>query len=78
MSKPHAKQKSTLVNAKRVKELLKANYEQGRYDKCKLAVFRTKIAPEIGISERTFWRYLNEADEKPAADPNQLKLWDAP
>jgi len=78
MAKKHTKHKSTRLSAERVKELLRADYEPGRQDKCKLAVYRNKIRPITGISERTFWRYMNEIEaeqEKPIDDPNQLKLF---
>jgi hypothetical protein len=67
------------MSAERVKELLRADYEPGRQDKCKLAVFRNKIKPLTGISQRTFWRYMQEIEDehgKAAEDPNQLKLFD--
>lgn len=75
MAKKH---KSTRMSAERVKELLRAHYEHGRHDKCKLAVFRNKIKPMIGISERTFWRYMNEieAELPKPEDKRQLKLFD--
>jgi hypothetical protein len=79
MAKTHKKHKSTRMSAERVKALLRADYEPGRQDKCKLAVFRNKIKPLTGISERTFWRYMQQIEaenEKPADDPNQLKLFD--
>jgi hypothetical protein len=66
------------MSAERVKALLRADYEPGRQDKCKLAVYRNKIKPATGISERTFWRYMNEIEaenEKTEDDPNQLKLF---
>jgi alpha-D-ribose 1-methylphosphonate 5-triphosphate diphosphatase PhnM len=62
------------ISAENVKLMLKQNFEPGRQDKCKLAVYRNVIRKATGISERTFWRYL---DEKPTAiedDPNQLKI----
>ena len=70
--------KSTRMSAERVKALLRADYEPGRQDKCKLAIFRNKIKPLTGISERTFWRYMQEIeDEQPQIeDKRQLKLFD--
>lgn len=78
MPKRHTKHKSTRMSAERVKELLRADYEPGRQDKCKLAIFRNKIKPITGISERTFWRYMEEIeDEQPKIeDKQQLKLFD--
>lgn len=73
----HPKHKSTRLSAERVKEILRADYEPGRQDKCMLAVYRNKIKPLTGISERTFWRYIKEIEaEQPAEDdPRQLKLF---
>lgn len=75
MAKKH---KSTRMSAARVKELLRVDYEPGRQDKCKLAVYRNKIKPLTGISERTFWRYMKEieAEQPPIEDKNQLKLFE--
>jgi len=73
------KHKSTHLSAERVKGMLRADYEPGRQDRCKLAIYRNKIKPVTGISERTFWRYMNEIEaenEKPEDDPNQLKLFE--
>lgn len=75
MAKKH---KSTRMSAERVKAIIRAEYEPGRQDKCKLAVFRHRIRPLTGISERTFWRYMQEIEDeqgKAAEDPNQLKLF---
>lgn len=76
MPKKH-KHLSRRMSAERVKELLRANYEPGRQDKCKLAVYRNKILPLTGISERTFWRYMRQVEEEQPAveDRRQLKLF---
>ena len=74
----HPKHKSTKLSADRVKAIIKTEVEPGRQDKCKLAIFRNKIKPLTGISERTFWRYLNEIeleDNTTVDDPDQLKLF---
>ena len=74
----HPKHKSTKLSADRVKAIIKTEVEPGRQDKCKLATYRNKIYPLTGISERTFWRYLNEIeleDNTTVDDPNQLKLF---
>ncbi len=77
MPKQHRKHRSTRMSAERVKELLRADYEPGRQDKCKLAVYRNKIKPITGISERTFWRYMQEieAEQPVVEDTRQLKLF---
>lgn len=77
MSKYAVKRKSTRMSAQRIKEIIRENHEPGRQDKCKLAVYRNKIKPATGISERTFWRYMNEieAEEQRKEDPNQLSLF---
>lgn len=73
----HPKHRSTRMSAERVKEMLRADYEPGRQDRCKLAIYRNKIRPITGISERTFWRYMKEIEaEQPSVDdPRQLKLF---
>lgn len=70
--------KSTQLRAERVKAIIRENYEPGRQDRCKLAIYRTKVRPVIGISERTFWRLMTEVEAElpPPPDPNQLKLFD--
>lgn len=69
--------KSTQLRSERVKEIIREHYEPGRQDRCKLAIYRTKVRPVIGISERTFWRLMTEVEaELPRMDdPNQLKLF---
>lgn len=82
MQKRHLKHNSTRLSAARVREILRANYEPGRQDKCMLAVYRNKIKPLTGISERTFWRYIKEiaagfdSAQPPEDHPRQLKLFD--
>jgi len=74
----HPKHISTKLSADRVKDIIRENYDPERRDKCKLAVYRIKIKPLTGISERTFWRYLNEIELEAGRlvdDPNQLKLF---
>lgn len=73
----HPKHISTKLSADRVKEIIREFYQPDRRDKCKLEIYRHKIKPLTGISERTFWRYLNEIEsETPRVeDPNQLKLF---
>lgn len=51
--------KSTVKKAQIVRGILSEYYEEGRQDRCKLWVYRNKVAPVLGISERTFFRYLN-------------------
>ena len=76
MYRKHPKHKSTKLSAARVKEIILANYEPGRQDRCKLWVYRNIIKPQTGISERTFWRYQKEIeDEKKEDDKRQLKLF---
>jgi hypothetical protein len=71
------KRKSTRLSAARIKEIILANYEPGRQDKCKKAVYRNIISKQTGISERTFWRYMQEIEEGQAVeDKRQLKLWE--
>lgn len=49
---------STLKTSEMVQKILEENYEPGRHDRCKLWVYRNKVAPVLGISERTFWRMI--------------------
>lgn len=51
--------KSTVKKAQIVRSILSDYYEEGRQDRCKLWVYRNKVVPVLGISERTFFRYLN-------------------
>lgn len=69
--------KSTQLRAERVKGIIRENYEPGRQDRCKLAIYRSKVKPVIGISERTFWRLMAEVEaEMPTVeDKQQLKLF---
>ena len=73
----HPKHISTKLSAEKVKEIIRENYDSERRDRCKLAIYRNKIKPLTGISERTFWRYLNEIEAEAIlpGDPNQLKLF---
>jgi len=74
----HPKHISTKLSADRVKDIIRINVEPGVQAKCKSAVYRNKIFQLTGISERTFWRYLNEIeieDVKFSDDPNQLNLF---
>jgi len=78
MAKHRKHHKSTRMSAERVKELLRSDYEPGRQDKCKLAIYRNKIRPITGISERTFWRYIQEieAEQPVVEDKRQLRLFE--
>lgn len=50
--------KSTTQKAQMVRSILAEYYEEGRQDRCKLWVYRNKVYPALGISQRTFFRYL--------------------
>lgn len=69
--------KSTIINSEKVKEIIRNNYEEGRQDRSKIAIYRNKIFPVFGIDERTFWRYMREIENeyKISEDKNQLKLF---
>lgn len=64
-----------------VKSLLRDRYEPGRQDRNKSHVFRTEVWPLLGISRRTFSRYINTSDEdvrdalRPKVDARQLSLF---
>jgi hypothetical protein len=53
---------STDKHAATIKKIVDENYEPGNQARCKLAIYRTKIFPIYGISERTFWRYIQQAN----------------
>lgn len=67
---------SRVKQAELVRSLVRENYEPGRQDRCKSWVYRNIVKPRIGISEKTFWRYLGVKIIKPIEDKNQLKLFD--
>jgi len=66
--------KSTEKKVSQVRQIVAEWYEPGRQDRCKLWVYRNKILPLLGISERTFFRCLNE--ERNVADDQQPTLFD--
>lgn len=67
---------SRTKQAELVKAIVKENYEPGRQDRCKSWVYRNIIKPRIGISEKTFWRYLGVKPQQKLEDKNQLNLFD--
>ena len=66
--------KSTAKKSQIIRRIVQDNYEPGRQDRCKLWVYRNKIRPILGISERTFFRMLNLQDTTTAA-PNEPTLF---
>lgn len=56
---------STLKRIALVRQIVAESYEPGRQDRNKTWVWRTRVRPLLGISLRTFSRYLGA----PAADP---------
>lgn len=74
--------RSTIRRIQLVKQILAEKYEPGRQDRNKSWVLRTEIAPLLGISRRTFSRYINTPDKllhtSPSAtdDTRQLSLFD--
>ena len=70
--------KSTRKKAQFVREIVDKYYEEGRQDRCKLWVYRNKVLPQLGIGERTFFRYLDEQHdplpEPEREDPRQLLI----
>lgn len=64
--------KSTITRVRQVQELVRTHYEPGRQDRCKRWVYRTKVLPMYGISEKTFYEYLGlDVSED---DDRQLKI----
>lgn len=67
--------KSTAQKAQLVRSILTEYYEEGRQDRCKLWVYRNKVYPALGISQRTFFRYLNIPEDTSSTKHNiQLTL----
>jgi hypothetical protein len=55
--------KNNIAKACKVAEIVEANFEPGRQDRCRLWVYRSIIAKMYPMSERTFWRMLALAKE---------------
>lgn len=51
--------KSTALRIQAVKRIVAERYEPGRQDRNKGWVLRTAVAPLLGISRRTYSRYLS-------------------
>lgn len=72
---------STARRIQIVKSLMRDRYEPGRQDRNKTFVFRTEVFPLLGISKRTFSRYINTTDDsvkdalRPKDDPRQGSLF---
>lgn len=43
-----------------VRSIVKTMYEKGNQKRSKRAIYRGVVRKVYGISERTFWRYINE------------------
>lgn len=73
--------RSTALRIAAVKALMRNHYEPGRQDRNKSWVWRVTVSPSLGISRRTFSRYVNTPDEdvkkalSPRTDPRQLSLF---
>ncbi len=73
---------STIRRIQLVKQILAEKYEPGRQDRNKSWVLRTEIKPLLGISRRTFSRYINTPEELLHTSPSasdgvrQLSLFD--
>ena len=52
-----------------VVEMVRRHYEQGRQDRCLRWVWEHHVYPELGISIRTFRRYLSEAGVRVISPP---------
>lgn len=52
---------STKIRSEQVSAIVKEHYEEGSQSSCKLAVYRKYIKKQFGISQRTFFQYLNNA-----------------
>lgn len=56
--------KSTLLRKQHIERLIQEYYEPGRQDRCKRWVYLHYVLKELGISERTFYRYLGEYEKR--------------
>lgn len=66
--------KSTLKRAEAVLAVVEQYYEPGRQDRCLLWVYRNIVARQTGISQRTFFRYLNAARQQTGNGPKAVQL----
>lgn len=75
--KKYIHHQSTIVNSERIKQIIRDNFEPGRQDKSKIAIYRNKIKNQFGIDERTFWRYMHDItqEKKNTDDPRQMKIF---
>jgi hypothetical protein len=49
----------TVTRARQIKMIVDDHYEGGRQDRCYTWVYNNYIKNELGIDERTFWRYMS-------------------
>lgn len=63
---------STALRIRMVKKMVADLYEPGRQDRNKQWVLRTAVAPLLGISRRTFTRYLHTPDADVARAAKEL------
>ena len=66
--------KSTLKKKHIVRQIVALWYEEGRQDRSKEWVYRNKVRPALGISNRTFWRYLAMTDDLPEGGSRPVQL----
>lgn len=66
--------KSTRKKSAIVRQIVQKFYEEGRQDRCKLWIYRNKVYPLLGISERTFFRCLAPERDLEQDDTRQLKI----
>lgn len=60
-----------------VRKIVDDWYEPERQDRCKEWIYRNKVRPTLGISARTFWRYISpdmDSQDNTSA-PVQLSLF---
>ena len=65
--------KSTQKRKELVRDIVEAYYEPGSQSSCKLQIYRHHIAPSMGISQRTFFRYLSSHGQ-PLSDERWREL----
>lgn len=52
---------STKTRSQQVRQIVEEHYEEGSQSTCKLAIYRKYIRRQYGISQRTFFQYLNNS-----------------
>lgn len=71
---------STKTRSQQIRQLVDEHYEEGSQSTCKLAIYRKYVKRQYGISQRTFFQYLNNVkkiateQDRPIAIQLELKF----